>query len=412
MKTILIAIPINKYIEPGTFKSIYDLIIPDGYRTEFQFFFGYQIDQIRNLISEWAKRYDYLFAVDSDIILPRDALKRLIEADKDIATGMYIQRIPGTQTLEVYGINDHGGMYNIPFSLLDKKGLVEVAACGFGCCLVKGEVFRKLPYPHFYYKSAINHKDTVSEDVYFCSKARQHGFRVWVDTDLRCDHIGGYTYSLETYEQRKLREIANQDLLPKKHIDYLQKMESEPKVIYDIGASVLHWTRHAISRWSDSKLFLFDATPEVEFLFRETGHEYHMGILTDQDNKQVKFYNDPFNISGNSYYKENTVHYNETHARDMTGMSLDTIVSQKGFPYPDMMKLDVQGAEMDVLNGATKCLENCQDVILEAQHANYNIGAPKSHDMIRVMESIGFTLVENFYRTDVDGDYHFKKMSD
>ena len=43
MKTILIAIPTNKYVEPETFKSIYDLIIPDGYRTEFQFFYGYQI---------------------------------------------------------------------------------------------------------------------------------------------------------------------------------------------------------------------------------------------------------------------------------------------------------------------------------------------------------------------------------
>ena len=40
MKKILIAIPTNKFIEPSTFKAIYDLKVPEGYKTEFQFFFG------------------------------------------------------------------------------------------------------------------------------------------------------------------------------------------------------------------------------------------------------------------------------------------------------------------------------------------------------------------------------------
>ncbi len=94
-KTILIAIPTNKYVESETFKSIYDLDIPEGYVTEFQCFYGYRVDQIRNLIAEWAKRYDYLFAVDSDIILPRDTLSKMLALDLDVVSGLYIQRKPG-----------------------------------------------------------------------------------------------------------------------------------------------------------------------------------------------------------------------------------------------------------------------------------------------------------------------------
>ena len=45
MKTILIAIPTSKYIEPETFKSIYDQIIPSGYKTEFQFFGEVDLNQ-------------------------------------------------------------------------------------------------------------------------------------------------------------------------------------------------------------------------------------------------------------------------------------------------------------------------------------------------------------------------------
>lgn len=197
MKKILIAIPTNRYIEPETFKSIYDLDIPEGYTTEFQFFYGYQIDQIRNLIAEWARRYDYLFSVDSDIILPKDALTKMLAADCDIVTGMYIQRIPDTHTLELYMVTPTGGMSNIPYEMIEPhRGLVEIAGCGFGCCLVKGEVFRTLEYPHFFYKSALTMHETVSEDVYFCMKAREHGFKVWVDTTIVCDHKGSVLYKV------------------------------------------------------------------------------------------------------------------------------------------------------------------------------------------------------------------------
>lgn len=197
MKTILIAVPTNKYIEPETMKSIYDLIIPDGYKTEFQFFYGYQIDQIRNLIADWAKRYDYLFSVDSDIILPNDTLVKMLGHDKDVVSGLYIQRIPNTHTLEVYKDIHNGGVTNILYNEIKGRGCVNVAACGFGCVLVKGDVFRKMEYPHFYYKSAVDHSQTVSEDIYFCLKARNLGFEIYADASILCDHIGSTKYAVE-----------------------------------------------------------------------------------------------------------------------------------------------------------------------------------------------------------------------
>lgn len=204
MKTILIAVPTNKYIEPETFKSIYDQEIPEGYKAEFQFFYGYQIDQIRNLIAEWAKRYDYLFSVDSDIILPKDTLRKMLEADKDMVSGMYIQRIPDTHTLEIYMLDQNGGIVNIPNEFIAPiNGLVEIAGCGLGCCLVKGEVFRSIEYPHFVYKSALDHKDTVSEDIYFCMQVRNLGFKIWVDTTIKCDHKGSTLYRVNLKEPKK-----------------------------------------------------------------------------------------------------------------------------------------------------------------------------------------------------------------
>jgi hypothetical protein len=197
-KKILIAIPTARNIEPDTFKSIYDLEVPDGYETTFQFFYGYNIDQVRNLIADWVvKGFDYLFSVDSDIAFPPDTLKRLLAHDLDVVSGLYIQRKPGLHVLEIYEPNEHGGVSNIPFERVKDRGLVEIAGCGFGCALIKAEVMRDIGYPQFKYHSAVNHANTISEDVDFCRKAREKGFKLWADTSIHCSHIGSFTFNID-----------------------------------------------------------------------------------------------------------------------------------------------------------------------------------------------------------------------
>ena len=194
-KKILIAIPTARNIEPETFMSIYNLEIPDGYEADFRYSFGYRVDQVRNLIASWAaNHYDYLFSVDSDIVFPADTLKKMLAHDRDVVSGLYIQRIPGTHALEIYLPNQWGGMERADIKQLPPNGLAEIGGCGFGCALVKSEVFRAVGYPQFEYHVALDHKDTVSEDTDFCAKARNKGFKIFADTSIRCDHIGAWTF--------------------------------------------------------------------------------------------------------------------------------------------------------------------------------------------------------------------------
>jgi FkbM family methyltransferase len=420
MKTILIAVPTNKYIEPTTFKAIYDLEVPEGYRTEFQYFYGYQVDQIRNLISHWAIHYDYLFSVDSDIAFPKDTLKKLLKHDVDMVSGLYIQRKENEHTLEIYEANAVGGNSNIPYDKIKHLTFLEIAACGMGCVLIKSKVLKDVGYPQFVYHSAIDHRHTVSEDVDFCRKAKAKGFKIYADVTVQCSHTGSKTFFVdsnprpikEPVEQKTaINYIAEEDRLPVNHQNYIKTLNIEPKIIYDIGACVMHWTRHAEKRWPNSKYFLFEAENGVEKVLSKSKHSYHLGLLTDKDNKQIKFYHDINNAPGNSYYKEVTGAFTEQHAEMKIGMTLDTIVKQKNYPLPDLIKLDVQGAELDILKGAKECIKNCSDIILEAQHKTYNEGAPNVDEVIKYMESLGFGLVSNFNKEEYDGDYHFKKNS-
>lgn len=199
IKTILIAVPTDKYIEAKTFKAIFDLEVPVGYKVDFRPYVSNQIDTIRNEIVKETLRdnYNYLFSIDSDIVLPTDALKKMLEADKDMITGLYIQRIEDTHTVEVYRSTNGDGRAHIPYELLKGKGIVEVAGCGFGCVLVKRKVMEGLKYPYFVYRSALDHAHTYSEDVYFCKQATDAGFTIWADTSILCDHLGSRTFKVE-----------------------------------------------------------------------------------------------------------------------------------------------------------------------------------------------------------------------
>jgi FkbM family methyltransferase len=426
-KKILIAIPTARNIEPETFKSIYNLEVPDGYETVFQYFYGYNIDQVRNLIADWVvKGYDYLFSVDSDIAFPPDTLKKLLAHNKDMVSGLYIQRKPGLHILEVYEHNSHGGVSNIPYEKLVGRGLVEIASCGFGCVLIKAEVMRAIPYPHFKYHSAIDHRNTVSEDVDFCRKALGAGFKIWADTDIHCRHIGQAEFVIDTSirpasVESRLRELGGQRLLPRDHVNYLASLAAsgfQPKVIYDIGSCVLHWTNEARQIWPSAKIYLFEAMSSCEFLYRENGYEYQMGVLSSQDGVEIDFWQNEEHPGGNSYYRENTAvnpqadqYFNERHRRRLISRSLDSVVKERGFSAPDLLKMDVQGAELDILKGATELIKSVNDVILELQVVEYNKGAPLRDEVINYMNQLGFDCLGLFCNNGPDGDYHFRRRT-
>lgn len=425
-KKILIAVPTAKNIEVETFKSIYDLIVPDGYETTFQYFFGYNIDQVRNLIADWVVRgFDYLFSVDSDIAFAPDTLVKLLNHDVDMVSGLYIQRKPNEHTLEIYKKIPNGGTTNVPYEEIKGRGLVEIAGCGFGCVLIKKKVFQDIPYPHFVYHSAIDHRNTVSEDTDFCIKALQRGYKIFADTSILCKHIGSRYFLVEDSSsllvekpiQKRLRDLGNQRLLPKAHLDYLLSLNEKgikPQVIYDIGSCVLHWTNEAQRIWPDAKYVVFEGMDAVEFLYKERNLDYNIGLLGAEDGREVDFYCNEYHPGGNSYYKENDTlnpgsaeYFGEFNRRRLKTVTLDTAVKYHGFPPPDFIKMDVQGAELDILKGAAETLKTVKYVILECQRVEYNKGAPLYQTVIDYMDSLGFDCQGLFCDNGPDGDYFF-----
>jgi FkbM family methyltransferase len=254
------------------------------------------------------------------------------------------------------------------------------------------------------------------------------GFKIWADTTIQCQHTGSFTFNVDNNIpvidtspiasiQTRLRELGSQRLIPRSHVDYLAGLKAaglEPKVIYDIGACVLHWTNEAARIWPEAEIVAFEAMDSTEFLYQERKMKYHIGVLSNETGKEVEFYQNDIHPGGNSYYKENEVvnpdtvnYFNDTHKRKLKTVTVDAVSNLKRFPKPDFVKMDVQGAELDVLKGAVETLTDVKHVILELQVVEYNKGAPLKDEVISYMDTQGFDCMGIFSNNGPDGDYHF-----
>ena len=235
------------------------------------------------------------------------------------------------------------------------------------------------------------------------------------------DHFKLKIWYSDSY--RHLKGLEEQKPMPPAHQEYLYRMKNEfgftPKVIYDLGACVLHWTAIAEEVWPDAEYYLFDAMEESEEIFEDTKHQYHIGVFSDTDNKEVTFYKNVGWPGGNSYYMENPqfsgmADHLFSHPENQfkrTTVTLDTVKRMRNFPYPDLLKIDVQGCEVDILKGCPEILANVQHLIVELQNVEYNIGAELFDKSVPFIESLGFELITPRFSMNgnVDGDYHFKR---
>ena len=136
---------------------------------------------------------DYVFWLDSDMVFKPDTLARLFNTlkkyDLDMVTGLYFRRVPPYtpvlfDTLNIDPETDECVWSE--FKEIPAKPF-EVGGCGFGCVLMKTDVFFDVQskFGNMFAPIANN-----GEDVAFCWRARQCGFKIVCDPSVICGHVG------------------------------------------------------------------------------------------------------------------------------------------------------------------------------------------------------------------------------
>ncbi len=173
-----------------------------------------KVTRFKNAIIKIAieKEYDYLFFIDSDIVLHPKTLKRLISTDKEIVANIFwtkwnpqVDELPQVWLKDAYTLYDYMSNDNITqaevqqktsefIQMLRKPGTYKVG--GLGACtlisrsaLVKGVNFDPVYNVSFW-----------GEDRHFCIRAAVLGIQLWVDTYYPAYHI---------YRSENLKGVAD-----------------------------------------------------------------------------------------------------------------------------------------------------------------------------------------------------------
>lgn len=157
--------------------------------------------QLLDEISETGAHY--ILWLDTDHTFPKDLMIRLLSHDVEMVGINYCTRGVPPRYVAVKRTacenRDKGGGKLCP-TREDSEGLEEVEAIGFGAVLMKMSIIPTLPQDDtldffFAYEGDGMH---VGEDVYFCKRVREAGWKVMIDHDLSklCTHVGQIEYRL------------------------------------------------------------------------------------------------------------------------------------------------------------------------------------------------------------------------
>lgn len=170
--------------------------------------------------------------------------------------------------------------------------------------------------------------------------------------------------------------------------------------ILDIGANDGWWYRNTLLQHPAADFVLVEANPHNEPILKALGVDYRIACLSDKV-RTINFYTTKSapTSTGASYYKENTEHFDDSNLEilELVTTTLDILFPSQTFNY---IKMDVQGAEVDIIKGGKKLIGKADKVLLEVpvEGIEYNIGAPTRDVYFEAMSELGFktyTVVEN-----------------
>jgi len=199
------------------------------------------------------------------------------------------------------------------------------------------------------------------------------------------------SYKLNNKYQNK-NQITNAELI----LNLLKTKGFTPKYIIDVGCGYGQWTKKLFKFYPSSNYLLFDADKnnkkKLDILKKNNNMLDYKICLLSNDNKTYKFYNMGY---GSSIFEEQTSHKREV--EEIISTTLDEEIPAELKKYSNnLIKLDVQGAELKILDGLKDSINLFEVIILEVSLHNYNKNSPLFNDVIKYMNDKNFKLYDLF----------------
>lgn len=166
---------------------------------------------------------------------------------------------------------------------------------------------------------------------------------------------------------------------------YLKNLNLQ--TVFDIGAHKGEFSLTCGKIHRKSLFFLFEPIKHDNTKFPKRFTIFYE-LLSQSDGLEVDFYSNK--TTGDSIHKELTEFYSHVEPKKMNTRSLDSLVLEHNLPQPNLIKLDVQGAEVSVINGGKKCFSKSLYVLTEMSINETNLDGCKIEEVISALKNLGF----------------------
>ena len=165
-----------------------------------------------------------------------------------------------------------------------------------------------------------------------------------------------------------------------------------PRAVLDVGASTGGWSIFAMQYWPKATYFLLEANeerrPELEKLKRTASNvNYLIAGAADIDGQL------PLGVRADDL-NANSFAYPRQESRMVEVVRIDRLLREGRFAPPQFLKIDVQGFERNVLEGAHATIQHCDFVLLELNLIHFAPGMMLLHEGTHWMNEHGMVAYE------------------
>jgi FkbM family methyltransferase len=174
------------------------------------------------------------------------------------------------------------------------------------------------------------------------------------------------------------------------------------ETILDVGANAGQFALAAALHFPEAKIYSFEPLPDVFNQLLENTRMKHnikaFNCALGNRNGRIPFFRNEYTRLSSSlkiHEKNNHLRYNQdlTSLTEVELVKLDDFVTLLDMKSPSLLKIDVQGMEMDVLNGCINLLPRIDFIVCEAALVQLYDNQPLFDDIHCLVRSNGYELV-------------------
>ena len=183
-------------------------------------------------------------------------------------------------------------------------------------------------------------------------------------------------------------------------VNALRSQGLHPATVVDAGANIGQFARAAAETFPEASIFSFEALPEVAAKLRANLADCPRVTVTESavgsHDGTLRFYRNAYDLASSALPVAGT-EASRTEELEVPVGRLDTLLEPHTLHAPVLLKLDLQGYELEALRGAPRTLAQVQHVLLEVAFESAYVGEASFDDLYTALREAGF-----FFRGPVD----------